>query len=41
MRRKPKSENKRKVRIEIPENQLLTSDELKRLIANIKKGDVL
>ena len=36
-----KTNNKDKIRIEIPEKQLLTSEELKRLIDLVKGGDIL
>ena len=34
----PKTNNKKKIRIEIPDNQLLTSSELLRLIEQVKVG---
>lgn len=37
----PRVNNKEKVRIHIPESQLLTVEELKRLMENVKGGDVL
>lgn len=41
LRGKPHESNRTKVRIEIPERQLFTSEELKRLIELVKGGNIL